>query len=170
MTPLGGEQLATSVRKATVDAAKSAIEGFVAAAILALGDVAMKSVRDHATIGAGGIAETLATAYATDLIGRVVTDADAAGLQIGDVHVSTQLAKFASGDPHLTSPVDDVAVEHKFPFPIAGGGTLEASGVLTLHASCALDGATKELKPTAWAKIELSMSLSTEEKKAGATP
>jgi hypothetical protein len=166
----GGEQLAASIRNATANAATSAIEGFGAAAALALSDVALSVMREGATTGAGTAADSLVTAYATDLVGRIVTDVDAHGLRIGEVQVSTQLAKFASGDPQVTSPVGSVSVAHKVPFAIGSSGALKASGTLTLHATCALDAAKNELEPSAWGTIELLLSWSTEPKKTAAGP
>jgi hypothetical protein len=165
-----GEQLAASIRKAVADAATSAIEGFGAAAALAVGDVALSVVRQGATSSTGTVADSLVAAYATDLVGRIVTDVDAHGLRIGDVQVSTQLAKFASGDPQVASPVSRLSVAHKVPFAIGSSGALKASGTLTLHATCALDAAKNELKPSAWGDIELMLSWSTQEKKTAPAP
>ena len=168
MNPTDGGHLAASIRQATADAATSAIEGFAAAAAVALGDVAISVAREGATAGAGTVADSLVTAYGTDLVGRIVTDVDANGLHIGEVQVSTQLAKFASGDPQVSSPVGSVSVAHRFPFAIGSSGALKATGTLTLHATCALDAATNALQPSAWGKVELLLSWSTEPKKTGA--
>jgi hypothetical protein len=164
---IGGDQLAASIRSATGEAAKTAIEGFGAAAILALGDVMAASVKDRAAIGADAVAQTLVEAFATDLAGRIVTEVDANGIKVGDLHVTTQLAKFASG-AHAGSPVDDVSAKHSFPFALGEVAGLEASGTLTLNASCALDPATDELKTKAWGKIELALAWSSEGKKEAA--
>jgi hypothetical protein len=168
MNPAGSDGLAAAVRTATADAVKTTLDGFAAAAVLALGDVAMNTMRDCAASGPGAVADSMIGAYATDLLGRVVTEVDANGLTIGEVHVSTQLAKFASGDPTVTSPIGDVSVEHKIPFQIASIGGLDAAGALTLHASCALDAATHQPKPSAWGKIQLILTWSTEQKKSAA--
>jgi hypothetical protein len=160
----GGERIAESVRGATGDAAKAAIEGFAGAAVLAVGDAAVQCIRERASMGTEELARTIAGAYATDVIGHLVTQADAEGLAIGDVRVSTRLADFASGKP-LRSPIGAVSVQHAFPFVIGGCGALEASGKLTLHASCEPDDA-HALKTSAWGKIELSLAWSSEEKKA----
>lgn len=159
-----GDKIAESIRSATADAAKAAIEGFAGAAVLAVGDAAITCIRDRASMGTEDLARTIAGAYATDVIGHVVTEADAKGLAIGDVRVSTHLAAFASGQP-LRSPIGAVSVQHAFPFVIGGCGALEASGKLTLHASCEPDDA-HHLKTSAWGKIDLSLAWSSEQKKA----
>ena len=140
------EQIADAVRKAVADAATTAIDGFAGAAVLAVGDVAISYVRDCGNAGSSTVGDSLASAYAHDLRDRLVHDADTNGLDIGDVHVSTQLARFAAGDPQVKSPVDDVSVAHKFPFAIGNCGALEASGSLTLHAKIDVTGATNELR------------------------
>jgi hypothetical protein len=166
---IGGDGLATRIRSSAADAAQRAIEEFAAAAILAFGDAAMTLVRDHAAIGADALAETLVTAYGTDLLGRIVTDVDDKGIDVGDVHVTTNLAKFASGDPAARTPIADVCAEHAFPIVLASAGPFEATGTITLKATCGLDETTHELKTTPAVKIELALAWSSENDKQDAT-
>ena len=169
MNPQAGDRVATAIRSAAADAAKNAIDRFASASILALGQAATTLARDHATIGADAIAETLVTACATNMVGRIVTDLDAKGFDVGDVHVSTQLAAFASGGA-VKSPIENIEVEHAFPFALGSGGGLEAGGSLTLHATCALDDEADKLETSAWGKLELKLSWSSEKTQAGAAP
>jgi arginase family enzyme len=164
-----GDRVATAIRTAAAGAAKNAIDRFASASILALGQAATTLARDHATIGADAIAETLVGACATNMVGRIVSDLDAKGFDAGDVHVSTQLAAFASGGA-VKSPIENIEVEHRFPFALGGGDGLEAGGSLTLHATCALDDAADELQTSAWGKLELKLSWSSEKTQAGAAP
>jgi hypothetical protein len=166
VNPPFGDHVAAAVRAATADAAKNAIDRFASASVLALGEAAATLARDQATTGADAIAETLVTACGTDLVGRIATDLDAKGFDAGDVHVSTQLVAFASG-ANVKSPIDAIEVEHKFPFAFGGSGGLEAGGALTLHASCALDDAKDEPTTSAWGKVELKLSWSSEGEKPG---
>lgn len=159
-----GENLGDSILQTTCDAGKHALERFATDAVLALGEAAMALVQQQISTGATGLAETLVGACAKDVAGSIVTDCDANGLDIGDVHVTTNLAKFAAGDPTVRSPIGDISAEHCFSFALAATDGLEATGTLTLHGACALDETTHRLKPSAWAKIELALAWSSKPK------
>lgn len=163
-----GENLRSAVVTAACDAGKGAIERFATDAVLALGQTAMSLVQQQVSTGSVTVAESLVNALATDLVGRVVTDCDDDGLDIGEVHVTTSLAKFAAGDPAVRSPIGAISAEHCFAFALAATDGLEATGKLTLHGTCALDETAHRLKPTAWAKIELALAWSSEPKETAA--
>lgn len=160
------ERVATAIRSAATDAAKNAFEGFVSAAVLALGEAAVTLARDRATIGSDAVSDTLANALGTDLLGKIATDLDEQDLEVGDVRVKTHFVEFASGG-EVKSPIGDVGTEHEIPFALGGAAGLEAEGALMLCASCALDDAD-QMKPKAWGKIKLTLRWSAEERKAGA--
>lgn len=161
-----GENLRASVLHTTCDAGTHALERFAADAVLALGEAALALVRQQCTTGAQSLAESLVKTCGEDLVGRVVTDCDENGLDVGDVHVATDLAKFAAGDPAVRSPIGEISAEHCFSFALAATDGLEATGKLTLHGACALDETTRALKPSAWAKIELALAWSSKPKEA----
>jgi len=164
-----GENLGRSIVTTTCDAGKHALERFAADAVLALGEAAVALVQQQVATGANALAESLVKTCGEDLIGRVVSDCDDDGLDVGDVHVTTKLAKFASGDPTVTSPIGEMSAEHCFTFALGATDGLEATGKLTLHGACALDTTTHHLKPTAWAKVELALAWSSKPKETGAT-
>jgi len=163
-----GENLGRSIVTTTCDAGKHALERFASDAVLALGEAALALVQQQVATGANALAGSLVKTCGEDLIGRVVSDCDDDGLDVGDVHVATNLAKFASGDPSVTSPIGEISAEHCFSFALAATDGLEATGTLTLHGACALDDATHRLKPSAWAKIELALAWSSKPKETGA--
>ena len=160
------DNLGDSILQTTCDAGKHALERFATDAVLALGEAAMALVQQQVSTGATGLADTLVNACGKDLAGTVVSDCDENGLDIGDVHVATNLAKFAAGDPAVRSPVGEISAEHCFNFALAASDGLEATGMLTLHGACELDEATHRLKPSAWAKIELALAWSSKPKEA----
>jgi hypothetical protein len=86
-----------------------------------------------------------------------VASVDSSGIQVGDIHVTTQLARFAAGDPAVRSPVGTVAVEHTIPIAIPDCGKLETRGTLTLHAEFSVDETTDRIEPHCWAKFELTL-------------
>jgi hypothetical protein len=169
MTAFGGN-LGDSILQTTCDAGKHALERFATDAVLALGQAAMALVQQQISTGATGLAESLVTACAKDVAGSVVTDCDANGLDVGDVHVTTNLAKFAAGDPTVRSPIGEICAEHRFKFALAATDGLEATGTLTLHGACALDETTHRLEPSAWAKIELALAWSSKPKETPGAP
>jgi len=155
-----GANLTHSILETTRDAGTHALERFAADAVLALGQTAMALVQQQVSAGATGLADALVNACAKDLAGTVVSDCDENGLDIGDVHVATNLAKFAAGDPGVRSPIGEISAEHRFSFALAATDGLEATGTRTLQGACELDEATRRLKPSAWAKIELALAWS----------
>ena len=159
---LNAQTVAESVRSALLDTAKSTIDEFAGAATASLGEVALTSLRSCGTRGAAELADSAAAAYAHALIGQCVDVIDAHGVIVGDVHVATQLARFASGDPAVRSPIGTISVEHAFPFAIGGTGRLAANGTLTLHADFTLDEATNRIVRNTWGKVELLLAWTTE--------
>jgi hypothetical protein len=165
-----GENLGDSVLRTTCDAGKHALERFGTDAVLALGEAAMAFAQQQLATGATGLAETLVEACAKDIAGSIVTDCDERGLDIGKVHVTTNLAKFAAGDPTVRSPIGEISAEHCFTFALAATDGLEATWTLTLHGACALDEKTHRLEPSAWAKIELALAWSSKPKETTSAP
>jgi hypothetical protein len=162
------ESLGASIVQTACDAGKHALERFATDAVLALGQAAMALVQQQLTTGATSLGETLVKTCATDVVGHVVSDFDENGLDLGDVHVTANLAKFAAGDPSVRAPITEISAEHCFAFALAATDGLEATGKLTLHGACALDDPTQRIKPSAWAKVELALTWSSQPKETGA--
>jgi hypothetical protein len=161
---LSAQSVGESVRKALLDTAKSTIDEFAGAALAAFGEVALGYVRSCGSGGARALGDSAAAAYAHTLSGDLVEVTDAQGITIGNVHVATQLARFASGDPAVRTPIGTISVEHPFPFTIGESGRLSASGTLTLHADFTLDEVTKRIAPHTWGRIQLILDWTTEAK------
>lgn len=153
------DDLASGVRTAVSDAATAGLSAFGAAAALALGEVATSGfVSGHAATGGDTLAQSLVTAFAGDLRGRIAADVDANGLQVGDACVSTHLVAFASGE--AASPVDGVSVEHTFAFALGAVAALDAGAKLTLKADCRLDAQNGKPKTSTQMKIKLELGWS----------
>jgi hypothetical protein len=154
------DDLAGSVRTAVAQAATNGLAAFGAAAALAVADMGKAAfVSDHATTGAQTLAQSLVTAFAGDLRGRIAADVDANGLGVGDAHCKTHLVAFASGEAR--APVEDVSVEHAFAFALGAVAALEVAAKLTLKAACGFDENGK-LKTSTTTKIKLEFAWSSE--------
>jgi hypothetical protein len=161
---LNAQSVGETVRKALLDTAKTTIDEFAEAAVTAFGAAALAYVRSCGDEGAAELGSSAAKAYAHSLRDELVDDADAEGITVGDVHVATQLARFASGDPAVRTPIGTVSVEHCYPFPVGAHGGLTANGKLTLHADFTLDETTDRIAVRTWGKIELTLGWTTEPK------
>lgn len=157
--------LASSVRAGVIEAATAGIAAFGAASALVLGEMAASNfIRGHATAGGDALAESVRTAFATDLLGYAAAEVDAGGLDVGGAKVSTHLVEFASGT--AASPVDEVSAKRAFPFTLGAVAPLELAATLTLTATSGFDAATREFKkPATSTKISLELSW-TEEPRA----
>ena len=159
------DDLASSVRTAVTEAATEGLTAFGGATALALANMAKSAfVSGHATAGGETLAQTLVTAFATDLRGRIAEDVDANGLHCGDAVVKTHLVAFASGQ--AAAPVDDVTVEHVFAFELGAVAALDVAAKIKLKAVCGFDTATKKPKTSTSTKIDLAFAWSSEPKKA----
>jgi hypothetical protein len=148
------DDLASSVRTAVTEAATAGLAAFGAATALAIGEMAKSGfVSNHATTGGNTLAQSLVTAFATDLRGRIAQDVDANGLEVGDARCSTHLVAFASGEAR--SPIDDVSVEHAFTFALGAVAALEVGAKLTLKAACGFDAETGKPKTSTETRIKL---------------
>jgi hypothetical protein len=157
------DDLATTVRTAVTDAATAGLTAFGGATALAMAAMAKSEfVGGHATAGGDTLAQTLVTTFATDLRGCIATDVDAHGLTVGDARVGTHLVAFASGQ--AASPIDDVAVEHVFPFALGAVTVLDVAAKLTLKAVCAFDPKDRKPKLSTTTKIKLEFGWSSEPK------
>jgi hypothetical protein len=153
------DDLASNVRTAVTDAATAGLAAFGAATALALGEMAQSEfVSGHATTGGNALAQSLVTAFAEDLRGRIAQDVDANGLAVGDVKAKTHLVAFASGQ--AASPVDDVSVQHVFAFELGAIAALEVAAKLTLKAAYNFDAATGKPKTSTETKINLEFGWS----------
>jgi hypothetical protein len=110
-------------------------------------------VSGHATTGGNTLAQSLVTAFAGDLRGRIAQDVDANGLQVGDARCTTHLVAFASGE--AVSPVDDISVEHAFDFELGAVAALDITAKLTLKAACGFDAETGKPKTSTETRIKL---------------
>jgi hypothetical protein len=157
------DDLASSVRTAVSDAATAGLTAFGGAAVLALGEMAKSAfIGGHATAGGETLAQTLATAFGTDLCGCVAQDVDANGLTVGDATVKTHLVAFASGQ--APAPIDDVVVEHAFAFALGHVAALDVAAKITLKAVCAFDPNDRKPKLSTATKIKLDFGWSSEPK------
>ena len=154
--------LAASVRDAVIRAATAGIAAFGAAAGLVLAEMGTSRFSGgHATAGGDALAQSLRTAFATDLLGDAAPDLDADGLRVGGAHVQTHLVAFASGE--ATSPIDDVSAERAFPIQLGGAGGLDAEATLTIKATCGFDAASRQpKKPATATKISLELAWAAE--------
>ena len=153
------DDLASSVRTAVAEAATAGLGAFGAATAHALGEMTKSAfITDRAAHGGDTLAQSLVTAFATDLRGRLVEDVDANGLEVGDMRCSTHLAAFASGEAR--SPIDDVSVEHAFAFALGAIAGLDVAAKLTLKAVCGFDAETGKPKTSAETKIKLEFAWS----------
>jgi hypothetical protein len=156
-----GDDLAANVRKAAAGAATAAFGAFGTATAAALAEMTKSAfVGGHAATGGDALAQALGTAFGTDLRGRVVTDVDANGLNIGDAHVESHLAAFACGE--AASPIDEVSAEHAFAFALGAVAALDVSATLTLKARCARDATSGGPKTSTSAHIKLALAWSSE--------
>ena len=97
------DDLANSVRTAVTDAATTGLTAFGGAAVLALGAmVKSEFIGGHATVGGNTLAQTLVTAFATDLCGCVATDIDTNGLIVGDDRTPAAAIKSTNATPATT--------------------------------------------------------------------
>jgi hypothetical protein len=155
------DDLASSVRTAVTDAATAGLTAFGGATVLALGEMGKSAfIGGHATAGGETLAQTLVTAFATDLRGCVAADVDAHGLTVGDGCVHTHLVAFASGQ--AAAPVDDVVVEHAFAFALGHVVALDVAAKITLKAVCAFDAKDRTPKVSTATKIKLEFGWSSE--------
>jgi hypothetical protein len=153
------DDLASNVRTAVAEAATAGLGAFGAATALALGEMAKSAfVSGHATTGGDTLANSLMSAFAGDLRGRIAEDVDANGLEVGDARCSTHLVAFASGE--APSPVDDVSVEHAFAFVLGAVAALEVGAKLTLKAVCGFDAETGKPKTSTETRIKLEFGWS----------
>jgi hypothetical protein len=153
------DDLASDVRTAVTEAATAGLAAFGAAAALALGEMAKSGfVSGHAATGGNTLAQSLVTAFAGDLRGRIARDVDANGLQVGDARCKTHLVAFASGE--AVSPIEDISVEHAFAFELGAIAALEIAAKLTLKAACGFDAATGKPKTSTETKIKLEFDWS----------
>ncbi len=161
MNPPFVDDLASNVRTAVTESATAGLAAFGAATALALGEMAKSAfVSDHATTGGTTLAQSLVTAFATDLRGRIAEDVDANGLEIGDARCKTHLVAFASGE--ASSPIEDVSVEHAFAFALGAVAALEVGAKLTLKAACGFDAESGKPKTSTTTKIKLEFGWSSE--------
>ena len=159
MSPQFVDDLASNVRTAVTEAAAAGLAAFGAATALAVAEMAKSGfVTDHATTGGNTLAQSLVTAFAEDLRGRIAEDVDKNGLAVGDVHAKTHLVAFASGQ--AVSPVDDVSVEHVFAFELGAIAALEVGAKLTLKAECGFDAQRGKPKTSTETKIKLEFGWS----------
>ena len=159
MNPRAVDDLASDVRTAVTDAATAGLAAFGAATALALGEMAKSGfVSGHAVNGGNTLAQSLVTAFAGDLRGRIAQDVDANGLQIGDARCKTHLVAFASGE--AVSPIEDVSVQHAFAFELGAIAALEIAAKLTLKAACGFDAATGKPKTSTETSIKLEFDWS----------
>jgi hypothetical protein len=155
------DELAAAARTAVTGAATAGLTAFGAATALALGDMAKSAfIGGHATAGGDSVAQTLVTAFAIDLRGRIAADVDANGLHAGDACVNTRLVDFASGK--AASPVDDVVVEHAFAFALGEVAALDAAAKVTLKAVCGFDAASAKPKTSTTTTIKLEFAWTSE--------
>jgi hypothetical protein len=159
VNPQFADDLARDVRTAVTEAATAGLAAFGAATALALGEMAKSGfVSGHATTGGNTLAQSLVTAFAGDLRGRIAEDIDANGLEVGDVRCKTHLAAFASGE--AASPIEDVSVEHAFAFELGAIAALDVAAKLTLKAACCFDAATGKPKTSTETRIKLEFGWS----------
>ena len=159
MSPQFVDDVASDVRTAVTEAATAGLAAFGAATALALGEMANSGfVSSHAATGGDTLAQSLVTAFAGDLCGRIAEDVDKNGLAVGDVHAKTHLVAFASGQ--AVSPVEDVSVQHVFAFELGAIAALEVAAKLTLKAACEFDAATGKPKTSTETKINLEFGWS----------
>ncbi len=167
MNPTSGNAFADGVRKAATDAAMSAFAAFGTAAVRALGEMmGPASAGGFAASGGDALAQTMMTALATDLRGRIVGDVDAD--RLAGMQVATHLAAFAAGD--TVTPVDDVSVEHAFDVALGAFGALEGSATIKLTAACAYDAQSDGPKTATGTKITLAAAWSSKGKPAQPGP
>jgi hypothetical protein len=153
------DDLASSVRTAVTEAATAGLAAFGAATALALGEMARSGfISDHATTGGNTLAQSLVTAFAGDLRGRIAQDVDANGLEVGDARCKTHLVAFASGE--AVSPIEDVTVEHAFAFELGAVAALQVAAKLTLKAVCGFDAQTGKPKTSTETRIKLDFGWS----------
>lgn len=158
--------LASNVRNAVGEAATAGLGAFGAATALALAELVKPAfIGEHAKTGGDTLAQSLVTAFAADLRGRIAEDVDRNGLEVGDARVSTHLVAFASGEAR--SPIDDLSVEHAFTFALGAVAALEIGAKITLKAACAFDGEAGTPKTSTETKIKLEFGWSSE---GGAEP
>ena len=159
MNPQFVDDLANNVRTAVTGAATAGLAAFGAATALAVGEMAKSGfVSGHATTGGNTLAQSLVTAFAADLRGRIAQDIDTNGLAVGDVHAKTHLVAFASGQ--AVSPVEAVSVQHVFAFELGAIAALDVAAKLTLKAACDFDPATAKPKTSTETKINLEFGWS----------
>lgn len=159
MNPHFADDLASDVRTAVTEAATAALGAFGAATALALGEMAKSGfVSGQAVTGGNTLAQSLVTAFAGDLRGRIAEDVDANGLEVGDAHCKTHLVAFASGE--AVSPVEELSVEHAFAFELGAVAALEVGAKLTLKAACGFDAKTGKPKTSTETKIKLEFGWS----------
>ena len=159
MNPHFADDLASDVRTAVTEAATAALGAFGAATALALGEMAKSGfVSGHAVTGGNTLAQSLVTAFAGDLRGRIAEDVDANGLEVGDAHCKTHLVAFASGE--AVSPVEELSVEHAFAFELGAVAALEVGAKLTLKAACGFDPKNGKPKTSTETKIKLEFGWS----------
>jgi hypothetical protein len=159
VNPHFADDLASSVRNSVTEAVAAGLGAFGAAAALALGEMAKPGfVNSHAATGGDTLAQSLVTAFAGDLRGRIAKDVDATGLQIGDARCKTHLVAFASGEAE--SPIDNVTVVHAFAFALGAVVALEVGARLTLKAVCGFDAQTGKPKTSTETQIKLELGWS----------
>jgi hypothetical protein len=155
------DDLASSVRSAVSDAATAGLTAFGAATALALGDMAKSGfVSGHAAAGGDTLAQSLVTAFATDVRGRIASEVDADGLTVGAARIQTHLAAFA--ECKAASPIGDVTLEHPFAFALGPVAALEIAATLTLKAVCGFDAASGKPKTSTTTMIKLEFGWSSE--------
>jgi len=153
------DDLASNVRTAVAEAATAGLAAFGAATALALGEMAKSGfVSGQATTGGNTLAQSLVTAFAGDLRGRIAEDIDANGLVVGDARCKTHLVAFASGE--AVSPIDDVSAQHAFAFELGAVAALEVAAKLTLKAVCGFDAQSGKPKTSTETKINLEFGWS----------
>ena len=153
------DDLAGNVRTAVTEAATAGLAAFGAATALAIGEMAKSGfVSGHATTGGETLAQSLVTAFAGDLRGRIAADVDANGLHVGDASCKTHLVAFASGE--AASPIEDVCVEHAFAFELGAIAALEVGAKLTLKAVCGFDAESGKPKTSTETRIKLEFGWS----------
>ena len=108
------------MRSAVTDAATAGLTAFGAATALALGDMAKSGfVSGHAATGGDTLAQSLVTAFATDVRGRIAAEVDADGLPVGAATIRTHLARLRKAKRRRRSTTS--SVEHPFAFALGRG-------------------------------------------------